>query len=234
MYKRNEKKLSWIISIGIHLVLAAVLFLITVSAESEPDEFVTVGFGTYGHVSKPGTKEKKINKTKSVSKPPRTKKEETKKKEKPKLKKVELPKAAEKADVSIIKEKKRGSKNKAEASVKSISTKKTKAKKGNEKTGSDEGNTGFKIDFGGRGIRKIYSYTLPKYPSGVSKEIDIKLRFTILPDGTVAKVFPLIKADARLESASISSLRQWRFEPIPKELKQIEQKAVIVFPYRLR
>jgi len=229
MYRRNEKKLSWIISVGIHLVLAAVLFLITVSAESEPDEFVTVGFGTYGHVSKSGVKGNKVNKTKSVSKPPRTKK-----KEKPKLKKVELPKAAAKTDVSIIKEKKKKSKSKAETSVKSISTKKAKVKKGSEKTGTDEGNTGFKIDFGGRGIRKIYSYTLPKYPSGVSKEIDIKLRFTILPDGTVAKVFPLIKADARLESASISSLRQWRFEPLPKELKQIEQKAVIVFPYRLR
>jgi protein TonB len=100
--------------------------------------------------------------------------------------------------------------------------------------GEGEGGFGFEIDFGGKGTRKIYSYNLPEYPEGVSKEIDVKLRFTILPDGTVGKIFPLIKADARLELASINSLRQWRFEPLPRNAKQIEQTVVIIFPYRLQ
>ncbi len=229
MSRGNENKLSWIISISIHLILAGLLFLVTVSAKNETEEFVTVGFGTYGHISKSGVKGKTKNKTKTVAKPP-----SKKIKEKPKLKKVDLPKAKENTNENIIKEKKSKIKSKSETNVKSAVDKKSNTNKGNEKTGINKGSTGFKIDFGGRGIRKIYSYSLPKYPGGVSKEIDIKLKFAILPDGTVGKVFPLIKADARLEAVSISSLRQWRFEPLPKDMKQIEQKAVIVFPFRLK
>lgn len=92
----------------------------------------------------------------------------------------------------------------------------------------------FEIDFGGKGMRKIYSYSLPPYPKGVSKEIDVKLKFSILPDGTVGKILPLIKADARLELVAINSLRQWRFEPLPESKKGIQQFAVIIFPFRLK
>ncbi|MHB8931212.1 MAG: energy transducer TonB, partial [Melioribacteraceae bacterium] len=109
----------------------------------------------------------------------------------------------------------------------------------NQKTGSEiggegDGGFGFELDFGGKGMRRIYSYNLPAYPEGVAKEIDVKLRFTILPDGTVSRIVPLIKADARLESAAINSLRQWRFEPLPSNAKQVEQIVVIIFPYRLQ
>lgn len=96
------------------------------------------------------------------------------------------------------------------------------------------GGFGYDIEWGGGGQRKIYSYVLPEYPSGVNKEIDIRLRFTILADGTVGNVFPLTKADTRLENAAINSLKQWRFEPLRKGQKQVEQIAVIVFPYRLQ
>jgi len=57
------------------------------------------------------------------------------------------------------------------------------------------GSSGFDIEWGGNGKRKIYSYSLPAYPEGVNKEIDIRLRFSILPDGTVGTIFPLTKAD---------------------------------------
>jgi protein TonB len=83
-------------------------------------------------------------------------------------------------------------------------------------------------------MRKIYSYSLPAYPEGVSKEIDVKLRFSILADGTVGKILPLIKADTRLEQAAINSLRQWRFEPLPENQQTKEQFAVIIFPFRLK
>ena len=104
--------------------------------------------------------------------------------------------------------------------------------KGNKAAGS--GSFGYDIDWGGQGQRKIYSYILPEYPEGVNKEIDIRLKFSIMPDGTVGKIIPLIKADTRLESAAINSLRQWRFEPLSPDQKQVAQIAVIVFPYRLQ
>lgn len=105
---------------------------------------------------------------------------------------------------------------------------------GNGNGSGDANGDGYDIFWGGKGGRKIYSYSLPRYPDGVSKEIDLKLKFTILPDGTVGTIIPLMKADTRLESSAINSLRQWRFEPLPPEQKQLEQTAVIVFPYRLQ
>jgi TonB family protein len=107
--------------------------------------------------------------------------------------------------------------------------------RGRENAGEGTGKFGlFDIEWGGKGIRKIYSYNIPPYPDGVSKEIDVKLRFTILPDGTVGRIFPLIKADTRLETAAINSLRQWRFEPLPSSQQQGQQTAIIIFPFRLQ
>lgn len=93
-------------------------------------------------------------------------------------------------------------------------------------------NSGFDIQWGGNGTRKIYSYIIPDYPEGVNKEIDIRLKFIIKPDGTVGKIFLLSKADTRLENVAINSLWQWRFEPLSANQVQEDQTAVIVFPYR--
>ena len=108
----------------------------------------------------------------------------------------------------------------------------TSTGQGNESVG--DGSLGFDIDWGGNGTRKIYSFLLPQYPEGVKKEIDIKLEFTILADGTVGTIIPKMKADTRLENAAINSLRQWRFEALRNNQRQAEQKALIVFPYRLQ
>lgn len=96
------------------------------------------------------------------------------------------------------------------------------------------GGGGYDIDWGGGGRRKIYNYNLPEYPGGVSKNIDIRLRFSILPDGSVGTIIPLTKADTRLENSAMNSLRRWRFEPLPQGFIQREQFAVIVFPYRVQ
>ncbi|MGE5805586.1 MAG: energy transducer TonB, partial [Ignavibacteria bacterium] len=97
-----------------------------------------------------------------------------------------------------------------------------------------EGSFGYDIDWGGKGQRKILYYFIPDYPAGVQKEADIRLKFTILPDGSVGTIFPLTKADTRLENSAINALRQWSFEPLGEIQKQMEQTAVIVFPYRLQ
>lgn len=106
-------------------------------------------------------------------------------------------------------------------------------------TGNGNGNglgdglgDGFGIDWGGA-VRKIYNYNIPQYPEGVTKEIDVKLRFTILPDGTINNIIVLRKADATLERTAIEALKYWRFEPLAKNMKQIAQSAIITFPFRL-
>ena len=151
------------------------------------------------------------------------------------VKEVDLPLAENTSDENVIvpaeKDKDVSDESKTENSDPELSSV-TSTGQGNLAEG--DGSFGFDIEWGGKGIRKIYSFSLPKYPGGVKKEVDIKLQFTILPDGTIGTIFPKIKADTRLENVAINSLRQWRFEALDPSQKQVEQTAVIVFPYRLQ
>jgi len=103
-----------------------------------------------------------------------------------------------------------------------------------DSTLSKYGNGKFEIDFQGKRERAIYNFTIPTYPEGAEKEVDLIFQVTIAPDGTVENVFPLTKGDTRLEVASVNALSKWRFEPLPKKMPQINQKVIVVFPYRLR
>lgn len=232
MNSNYQKKISYLISIGLHLILMLLFLFVEFNIEQLHDDFVTVGFGTFGNISTAGAEGIK---PKEEQKIPEIKKEESEVKKEEK--EVDLPEVINKTDEPIITETDDNEEKEVtfNENVKPI-VEETKPSEtsGKEKVGEGTGNFGFEIDFGGKGIRKIYSYILPEYPEGVSKEIDVKLRFTILSDGTVGNIFPLIKADARLETAAINSLRQWRFEPLPESGKNITQTAVIVFPYRLR
>ncbi len=93
---------------------------------------------------------------------------------------------------------------------------------------------GFNIDWGGGGRRKILSYPLPEYPRGANKQLDVKIRFSILADGTVGMRTLLTKGDARLENAALSAIQMWRFEQLPESQKSFTQSAVIIFQFRLR
>lgn len=198
----------------------------TFTIEHSEDDMVEIGFGTFGRLSSSGAigERKENNESKTA-----VKKEQTNQNER-----VEIPKAVnvDESNTAAAEKLKKEEKNPPEE-VKPLVSENKNADDGRELSGDGSGKFGFDIDFGGKGIRKIYSYNIPKYPEGVSKEIDVKLRFTILADGTVGRIFPLIKADARLETAAINSLRQWRFEPLPSAQKQAEQTAMIIFPFRL-
>ena len=55
-----------------------------------------------------------------------------------------------------------------------------------------------------------------------------------MPDGSVGRIIPIIKADTELEAAAMNSLRQWRFEPLPEGSKKNPQSVSITFPFRLQ
>ncbi len=82
--------------------------------------------------------------------------------------------------------------------------------------------------------RTILFQVLPKYPQGLGKEAKIKVSFTVLPDGTVGMMVPLQKGEPLLEDLTLDALRQWRFNPLPPQEPQVEQKGIITFIYRLR
>jgi len=223
---KNPRNISYIISFIIHTIIIIVFAFINLSVGLEEDDYVTIGFDSGMNAGSVGPLGQDIETQQSQPKQEITKKDEQQK--------VELPKAKNSDEENLItKTDKKNQKDLNPEKIKPLNSNQQKAR-GTEDAGEGVGGFGFELDFGGKGIRKIYSYTLPEYPEGVSKEIDVKLKFTILPDGTVGKIFPLIKADARLEMAAINSLRQWRFEPLPPNAKQVEQTAIITFPYRLQ
>lgn len=232
MTYNSIRHLSYSVSIILHLILLGLFLIITISVDYSPTDYVELSFGTSGNINSSGAIGDQIEKVEELAKP----EEQTETVDKNiEVKEIELPKAENTSKENVIKP---ADKDEDVSLTNKVKTEKntesevTKTGQGNKAEG--DGSLGFDIDWGGKGKRKIYSFTLPSYPEGVHKEIDIRLRFTILPDGTVGTIIPLIKADTRLENAAINSLRKWRFEALAKSQKQVEQAAVIVFPYRLQ
>jgi protein TonB len=228
---KSPKYISYLFSISIHAVFILVLVLGNLSSGAPEEEYMLVGYGPgFGSGGQGGgsLQANQDDKNNIAAEQPEEKKEE---------KKVELPSAEPvKGEDAIASSSKNKKENNSDSKVKPLLKGNSKGDGfgyGGEGTGGG-GGFGFELDFGGNGKRRIYSYSLPEYPEGVSKEIDLKLRFTILPDGTISRIIPLIKADAQLEMAAVNSLRQWRFEPLPQNAKQMEQTVVITFPYRLQ
>lgn len=211
--RAEERQRSVAISLFFHFLLFLFLFFYRIESETEVQEFIEIGFGGDGSTMFSGV-------------PGLNNEEEQKSSDQVEEKNddVNLPKAGE---------------NPEDPSIKKVDEKKPEENKNtnnnqNSNSQNSGGSSGYDIDWGGMGQRKIYSFILPAYPEGVSKNIDIRIRFTILPDGTVGSIFLLAKADTRLENAAITSLRQWRFEPLPARQNQIIQTAVITFPYRVQ
>ena len=227
MQIKEPRNISYLASVLFHLLLLLIFMFVRMSADTPAEEYLLVGFGSGSGMGNPSEVGNTKTEEKNSPKPEKT----IDKKEK--VKKVDLPKARQTDDNNIADRNEKVKEKTDDSKVKPILQGENK-KTGSEIGGEGEGGFGFELDFGGKGKRRIYSYNLPEYPEGVAKEIDVKLKFTILPDGTVSRIIPLIKADARLELAAINSLRQWRFEPIPATAKQVDQTVVITFPYRLQ
>jgi outer membrane biosynthesis protein TonB len=232
MFSGKSSEISYTVSIILHGVIIVLLLLINLSFDYTPSEFVELSFGNAGETGSSGAQGNKINIVKEISQQSEKKATEEKN---PEVKEVELPAAKNTEEENIIKpanNQKEVAEKKSEESTEEVVANSKTSEEGN--SADTNGNFGFDIDWGGKGTRKIYSYVLPQYPEGVKKEVNIKLQFTILPDGTVGTIIPKIKADTKLENAAINSLRQWRFEALGPNQKQVEQMAIIIFPYRLQ
>jgi TonB family protein len=60
--------------------------------------------------------------------------------------------------------------------------------------------------------------------------VELKLKFWVLPDGTIGEVVPLKRGDAQLEQIAIAYLKQWQFEPLA--LGSPQQKIWGTIPIR--
>ena len=87
---------------------------------------------------------------------------------------------------------------------------------------------------GAASTRQVITEVLPEYPPGLNKEAVIKIRFTLLPNGTIGETIPIVKGDTTLEELTLKAFRQWRFNPLPPDLPQEPQSGVITFRYILK
>ncbi len=82
--------------------------------------------------------------------------------------------------------------------------------------------------------RQIFYKVIPEYPPGLQQEAVVRVRFLVLPDGSVGSMVPVLKGDPTLERVTLEALRQWRFNPLPAHAPQIEVTGIITFRYLLR
>ncbi len=82
--------------------------------------------------------------------------------------------------------------------------------------------------------RTVVHRVIPQYPSGLAREAVVKISFTVLPSGVIARAAPILKGDATLEKIALEAFRQWRFNPLPPDIEQKEQQGVITFRFVLK
>ena len=232
MNYRSIKNLSFSVSLLFHLILLLLFLILKFTIDYPPKEYVELSFGVSGELGSSGAIGSQVTEVEELSKPEEKTETVDKSKE---VKEVELPKAKNTSEENVIKP---ADKQKEETAVTKTESKETTedniTTEGQGNISKGEGSFGYDIDWGGKGTRRIYSFNIPSYPEGVQKQVDIRLRFSILPDGTVGTIIPQTKADTKLENAAINALRQWRFEPLSPNQKQAEQTAIFVFHYRLQ
>lgn len=82
--------------------------------------------------------------------------------------------------------------------------------------------------------RTIITQVIPQYPRGLQREAVVKIRFTVLPDGTIGSMIPVQKGDPVLEEITMKALRKWRFNPLLPSSEQKKVEGIITFRYELK
>jgi periplasmic protein TonB len=90
---------------------------------------------------------------------------------------------------------------------------------------------GFNLEWGGGGNRVVMHKELPKYPSGVNTSAQIKIRFTVLKNGSVGVILPMQKGEPALERAAMEALRRWQFNPSTDDKDMV---GFITFTFRVQ
>jgi hypothetical protein len=97
-----------------------------------------------------------------------------------------------------------------------------------EHEGAQQNNPGdAALDIRGPAANRKISYIPPPLQSKPSMDGDVLFKFWVLPDGTVGKVIPLVTEGTRVYLTTINYIKQYRFEPLPKDSPQVEIWGII-------
>jgi TonB family protein len=92
----------------------------------------------------------------------------------------------------------------------------------------------YQLEWLGGGKRRVLEKFLPAYPPGLQKELGIKLKFMVLPDGSLDQILPVKKGDPMLEELTLKAFKRWKFEPLSAKAEQKPQAGMITFTFRLK
>ncbi len=227
---RRNRTISLVASLLVHAVLMVILSFVLVLKPKEP-QIVELDWG-----SSSGAPNQNITRTETdpnrhqESAPAAASKTESK---------IDLP-TMKNPSAESIPATKRISKSTSAGTSRTKTTGATAAKTTPRRRTSEAGpaggsgkSTGYSIDWAGSGTRRLISGRLPRYPDGTNKELPVLLQFTVLPDGSVSGVIPVMKSDMLLEREAIAALETWRFDPLPPQFGQKPQQAKITFIFKL-
>ena len=82
--------------------------------------------------------------------------------------------------------------------------------------------------------RKILVKIIPQYPENIQQEAIVKIRFSVLPNGLIGDMIPIIKGNDFLERITLEAFKQWRFNPLPQNVPQLPEQGTITFKYLLK
>ncbi len=82
--------------------------------------------------------------------------------------------------------------------------------------------------------REMTAGRLPEFPPGVRRSATVRLEVMVAPDGSVISTELLTKGLPELDRVSVEAVRTWRFSKLDAALPQKNQRGVVTFNYRLK
>lgn len=87
---------------------------------------------------------------------------------------------------------------------------------------------------GPAGARRIIFRPPPPRVKFLESSEDIELRFWVLADGTVGRIFPVRKGSAYLDVIAANHMKRWRFSPLHPDEKNQEEWGLILYRFRVK
>lgn len=105
---------------------------------------------------------------------------------------------------------------------------------GGEGTGRGTGSGVGDFAAEGMGSRGWTVRPTARYPDNADASGSVKLRFTVLPDGSITSIVPIRSPNKALLDAAIAGLRRARARALPPTSPQIPQQATITYSFVLK
>ena len=76
--------------------------------------------------------------------------------------------------------------------------------------------------------------SLPGFPPGDKRDVQVSVRFQVRPDGTLYGMTVMQKGDPRYEDEALRAVRSWRFNALTSDMRQADQVGSVTFTFKVR